>query len=136
MARIRNTSIKRNAILEKFRSTHCHPTAEWVYHELKVDYPNLSLGTVYRNISLFRHEGLLISIGTVAGQEHFDAVTTPHPHFICTSCGSIIDVDIKVDEPSLYQQVSCKYGFTVQAHEFTFTGLCKHCLEAAEAFDN
>ena len=130
MAKLRNNSVKRDAILEKFRSTDTHPSAEWVYHELKHDFPDLSLGTVYRNISLFRQEGQLVSCGTVSGQERFDATTEPHAHFICTDCGAVIDVDIEIDDGSLYQHVSDKYGFAAQFHNLTFKGLCKHCLEA------
>ena len=63
----RKYSRKREAILETIRSTKCHPTAQWVYEQLKPRIPDLSLGTVYRNISLFRQEGKLVSVGVVNG---------------------------------------------------------------------
>ena len=69
---------KREAILNCLRSTNTHPTAEWVYAQLKTEYPDISLGTVYRNLALFKEQGLVISVGTVGGVERFDADTEPH----------------------------------------------------------
>ena len=53
-------SKKREAILEAMRSTLEHPSAEWIYAKLKPEFPDLSLGTVYRNLAFFRAVGLLI----------------------------------------------------------------------------
>ena len=59
----RKHSKKRDAIYECVRSTKTHPSAEWVYSRLKPEIPDLSLGTVYRNLNLFQQEGRLISVG-------------------------------------------------------------------------
>lgn len=134
MAKTRNNSKKREAILEKLRSTDSHPSAEWIYHELKSEYPNLSLGTVYRNISLFREQGQIISVGTIRGQERFDACTEPHAHFICSQCGVVLDVDAEIDENSLYRQITENYGFAVEFHDLAFRGLCKNCLKVGDDF--
>lgn len=85
MATIRKRSRKRDAILACVRATTCHPSAEWVYQRLKPTIPDLSLGTVYRNLSMFKDEGLVISVGTVGGLERFDGNTKPHTHFVCTA---------------------------------------------------
>ena len=86
MATIRKRSRKRDAILACVRATTCHPSAEWVYQRLKPTIPDLSLGTVYRNLSMFKDEGLVISVGTVGGLERFDGNTKPHTHFVCARC--------------------------------------------------
>jgi Fur family peroxide stress response transcriptional regulator len=88
----RKHSAKRDAILAVIQSTVSHPSAQWVYTKLKGIIPNLSLGTVYRNISLFREEGTVISVGVVNGEERFDGQTAPHPHFVCSFCGKIVDL--------------------------------------------
>ena len=62
---------KRDAILTYLQGTLSHPSAEMVYAELKQQIPDLSLGTVYRNLNLFKDQGLAISIGTVKGVERF-----------------------------------------------------------------
>ena len=87
MNKRQNYSRKREAILDTLRSTKTHPTAEWVYLQLKSQYPDLSLGTVYRNLSQFKEDGTIVSLGVVNGQEHFDGDISPHSHFICSHCG-------------------------------------------------
>ena len=121
----RKYSRKREAILEALRSTKSHPSAEWIYARLKPVYPDLSLGTVYRNLSLFRSEGLVISVATVKGQERFDARTSPHPHFICDCCGRVDDLDI-VPELRL-DGLECFPGGEVEYCEIVFHGKCHEC---------
>ena len=71
-------SPKREAILECLRSTTCHPSAEWVYAQLKPRIPDLSLATVYRNLARFRAEGTVQVIGCVDGEERYDGNTALH----------------------------------------------------------
>ena len=121
----RKHSKKRDAIYECVRSTKTHPSAEWVYSRLKPEIPDLSLGTVYRNLNLFQQEGRLISVGVVTGLERFDACTTPHAHFICTHCGAVIDVDGTDPPEHLISQVHCG---AVRECVLTFTGICNSCI--------
>ena len=124
----RNFSRKREAILGKIRSTLSHPTAEWVYRELKEEYPDLSLATVYRNIGLFKEEGHVVSVGTVAGQERFDGNTEPHGHFICSACRAVIDIDIPAEHPEICALLEKTRGFRVERAELTAYGDCDACL--------
>lgn len=118
-------SKKRDAILECVRSTRSHPTAEWVYAQLKPTIPALSLGTVYRNLSAFKREGVIASVGVVDGMEHFDFNTLPHTHFVCTHCGAVIDVPEVEPPEALAQRVACG---SVSACSLTFTGVCNQCV--------
>lgn len=70
-------SKKREAILAAIQGTSCHPSAEWIYQQLKPSHPDLSLGTVYRNLIFFQERGDIRSVGVIQGQERFDAVDTP-----------------------------------------------------------
>lgn len=126
MERAARYSKKREAILEAVRSTHIHPTAEWVYQNLKPVHPELSLGTVYRNLNLFREQGLIRCVGVVNGQERFDADVHPHSHFICDRCGAILDLELG-QAPELDRAVGEEYGLTVDRHELVFHGACKSC---------
>lgn len=129
MADTRRTSKKRDAILAAIRSTNCHPSAEWVYQTLKPVHPDLSLGTVYRNLVHFREAGLIQSIGVVQRQERFDGVTTPHSHFICDCCGTVLDLpDIGPTEEQT-RSVSMQYGLEVSRHELTLHGRCRNCMQ-------
>jgi len=120
-------SKKREAILEAMRGTLEHPSAEWIYAKLKPEFPDLSLGTVYRNLAFFRDGGDIMSVGTVCGVERFDADTHPHTHFVCTCCGSVIDVE---DDPGeSFSRVENRTGGRVAARQLTYFGQCAECLE-------
>ena len=121
---------KRNAILSFLRQTKDHPSAEMVFNHLKQEIPDLSLGTVYRNLSMFKAQGEIISLGTVNGVERFDGNVEPHVHFICNGCDAVTDLpQIQVPE-ELNRQVNEATGGQVETCNLTFTGLCKECKKA------
>ena len=129
MAQVKKHSKKRDAILECVRTTTSHPSAEWVYTQLKPQIPDLSLATVYRNLALFLDEGLITSVGVVGGLERFDGNTDPHVHFICSGCSQIIDLpELKVPT-ELREQVASETGAKVASVALSFNGLCKSCKE-------
>ena len=111
MATIRKRSRKRDAILACVRATTCHPSAEWVYQRLKPTIPDLSLGTVYRNLSMFKDEGLVISVGTVGGLERFD----------------LMDINL---EDEFLQNVHSTAGSVITDYRLSFYGLCPDCMQA------
>lgn len=120
---------KRDAILSCLRQTTEHPSADWVYAKLKPEIPDLALGTVYRNLTLFKDQGLITSLGTVGGVERFDGNTTPHVHFICTSCHRVMDLaQIQVPE-ELNASASRATGGQVESCQLTFRGRCAGCKE-------
>lgn len=120
---------KRNAILTYLRSVTNHPSAETVFTELKQEIPDLSMGTVYRNLNLFKQQGLAVIVATVKGVERFDGNTDPHVHFICTECDAVIDLmDMEVPE-SLKKIAQNCCGGNVTDCQLTFTGQCKTCNE-------
>ena len=119
---------KRNAILNCLRQTTAHPTADWVFAQLKPEIPDLSLGTVYRNLALFKEQGLISSLGTVNGVERFDGNTMPHVHYICSKCGSVLDLTHVQIPEELNQAAAADAGATVTGCQLTFTGICGHCM--------
>lgn len=118
---------KRNAILEYLRGTKAHPSAETVYADLKQQIPDLSMGTVYRNLNLFRQQGTASVIATVRGVERFDANTDPHVHFICTGCDKVIDLMQMDIPPELTDRAAQESGGQVETCSLSFTGLCSQC---------
>ena len=127
MAMVRR-SVKREAMLALLRSTHSHPGAEWVYDRLRPDFPDLSLGTVYRNLRQLEGEGLIVSVGVVGGVERFDANTAPHAHFVCTRCGAVTDLELP-GGPELRREAEAASGGRISGCEVRFTGLCRGCLD-------
>lgn len=122
----RNFSSKRNAIYEAVCSTDTHPSARWVYETLKPDIPDLSIGTVYRNIALFKNEGKVQVICNVNGEERIDGNTKPHPHFVCNNCGGVFDVG----HSSIYSDHTKELsdiGFVVENKYIIYHGKCAEC---------
>lgn len=121
---------KRNAILEVLRSTDAHPSAEMVHEMLRKEHPDISLATVYRNLALFKSQGIIQSVATVRGTERFDANTDPHVHFICTGCDAVIDLhQIEVPE-ELRGSVEKTSGCHVENCQLSFSGLCGSCQQS------
>lgn len=127
METARRHSKKRDAILNALRMTNDHPSAEMLFARLKPDYPDLSLGTVYRNLSVFVSDGDAVSLGTVAGQERYDAVTTPHAHFICRCCGRVLDVH-SPELGLMDSAVERETGGHISSCTLSFFGECADCL--------
>jgi len=118
---------KRDAILSYLRQTTAHPSAETIYTDLKQQIPDLAMGTVYRNLTLFKENGTVTSVATVRGVERFDANTEPHVHLICSGCDAVVDLmDLQVPQ-ALCEQAADQSGGAVESCQLSFTGLCRNC---------
>ncbi len=122
-------SSRREAIIGVMRQTNCHPDAEWVYNKVRLNMPNISLGTVYRNLKELSAAGKLSTLETEFGSLHFDYDTSPHAHFVCSECGSISDLyDCAIDTDKLRD---C--GYAVKSVKTVVYGICPHCVENSRA---
>ena len=119
-------SRQRERILELLKETDTHPTANWLYARLRRSFPDLSMGTVYRNLAVLAEQGLVSRIGFGSTFDRFDANTQHHYHFICDICGAIRDLDLPVDE-SLNQRVRAASGLEARRHDIQFRGTCETC---------
>ena len=127
MPQTRKYSRKREAILACLRRTDTHPTAEWIYQQLKGEIPDLSLGTVYRNLAQCKASGEVLSVGYFGGFERFDGNTRPHVHFYCTGCGRVLDLP-QIDVPlELKAQAARALEAEVDQCSLTFAGRCCAC---------
>ena len=127
MENTRKSSKKRQAILGALLDTVEHPSAEMLYSRLKADYPELSLGTVYRNLAVLAEEGLVINVGNVDGQERYDARTAPHPHFVCRDCHRVLDLALPDMVSGLYGTIDREYGCRCESYSLSVSGLCPLC---------
>ena len=123
-------SRQRESIKHYLMTTKEHPTADTVYMHVKKEFPNISLGTVYRNIARFKEDGLIISVGVVEGQERLDGTTAPHAHFICSKCGCVLDVEDVEQDAQLDFDVSKRIRCQIDSHDLVFHGICEECLNA------
>ena len=119
---------KRDAILDYLRQSKAHPSAETIYTQLKPQIPDLAMGTVYRNLNLFKQQGLVSSVATVSGVERFDGNTEPHVHFICNGCDAVIDLHQMQVPDALPSTAAQCCGGQVETCQLSFTGICRQCL--------
>lgn len=122
----RRYSKQRECILNALRSTKSHPTANAIYDMVRAEIPNISLGTVYRNLSELSMDGTIIKIAAGDGGEHYDGCNLPHYHMFCKRCGSVSDIDIEYHSV-LDSSAAHASGAEVDCHSIVFTGTCKEC---------
>lgn len=119
-------SRQREAIKNFLAVRYDHPTAETVYLGIKEEFPNISLGTVYRNLALLAEIGDIQKITTGVGPDRFDGRPEPHYHFLCTCCGGVSDLQVEGLE---HINVLASQGFDgeIAGHVAYFYGKCPKC---------
>ena len=120
---------QKEAIMEVLRGTTSHPTADWVYSEVRKDIPNISLGTVYRNLRLLCQSGEIAELDLCGNLSRFDARQDDHYHFRCEKCGQVFDVDEPVDK-KIDGRIARKTGFVIIYHKLEFRGVCLECQDS------
>lgn len=121
---MKNYSRQREAILRVLRSTDTHPTAQWVYEQVRSELPRISLATVYRNLTQLRDEGTVLGITVGDGFEHFDGDASPHVHLHCRSCSGIFDAFLAEDSP---RRAAIEAGFSPDSEVYVIYGICCSC---------
>ncbi|MBN2103106.1 transcriptional repressor [bacterium] len=129
--KITKYSRQRDIILRILRSTKCHPTADWIYEKVKKEIPNISLGTVYRNLNFLADKGKIrrFSFGGTTAQ--FDGDLRDHYHIRCDWCKRIEDV------PHISTRISCQEiesltGYRIHSLNLFFSGICPECQRKGE----
>lgn len=125
----RRYSRQRELIYNCLRGTKKHPTADMVYQWLLPENPNLSRGTVYRNLKLLAEDGKIKQMHFPV--ERYDAQTQQHPHFYCVNCGSVSDLEL-VSDAKLDQKAEKASGGIVHWHDLVFYGTCQICLQSKD----
>lgn len=108
--------------------TKTHPTAAWLHERLTEEFPSLSLGTVYRNLSFLAGRGLVRVIESGTGVDRFDGDVSAHYHLVCTTCGSVADSGIPPVE-SLEDRAASMSGWRISSHRLVFFGICPACRD-------
>lgn len=125
MKATRNT-IQRDMVLTAVKQLHHHPTAEEIYHAVASQYPNISKGTVYRNLNLLADTGEIQKVSLPDTADRFDFNTAAHYHFKCSRCGRVYDVDMPYQNDML-SKIRNTNGFLIQRHDIVFQGICPEC---------
>ena len=117
---------QKEAILNILRNTRSHPTADQVYEAVRREIPNISKGTVYRNLKVLQETGAVTELSLGGDLSRFEYTLGNHYHFRCGQCGRVTDVDEPVDV-ELNRKVAEKTGFQIASHQLEFRGLCRDC---------
>lgn len=127
MKKSRNTR-QRAVILEILRKNPVHPTAEDIYREARRALPNISLGTVYRNLNFLRDQGLVREVRSNSDtSSRFEAEIPPHAHFHCTECRTVVDLPLPDSLQNVSWEGSSNVG-TVKTLDLHVIGACSSCV--------
>ena len=116
-------SIKEN-LIHFFNDT---ATTE-IYTDIRKIYPNISLGTVYRNLALLSDLGEIRKLTVDGGADRFDGNISPHNHFTCRRCGAVLDLDME-DISRIKQSAEQRFHGVIESYSVNFYGLCENCTE-------
>ncbi|MCF8111584.1 MAG: transcriptional repressor [Desulfobacteraceae bacterium] len=121
---------QRKLILECLRMTTSHPTAVEVYDQVRNKMPNISLGTVYRNLDYLCSHGLARKIDTCGERKRFDATVEDHVHIICTVCGKVRDAETGPGispQTLMHPENTAASGFKITGVRIDILGICPEC---------
>lgn len=124
-------SRQREAIKDFLMTRTDHPTAEAVYLSVRESNPKISLGTVYRNLSLLTSLGEIQKICCGDGVERYDANVAPHYHYHCTACGCVMDVPMD-QVPTSKVLIGADFPEEVDGYTVLFHGTCRECRKKME----
>lgn len=113
-------SAQRIAVASFLDGNHSHPTVDDIYTALQPLYPTLSRTTVYNTLRLFAEHNHVAALNIDSEAAHYDPMTTPHAHFVCTECNSITDLpEISLPSPP--------EGYQISETRLSFRGICPRC---------
>ena len=109
-----------------------HPSASELYNQIKIQFPTMSLATVYKTLDLLKELGEVLEIG-LRDDSHYDGNKPyPHPHLICMKCQKIMDGELELAVKNIVQEVEQNFGFQILKHQLDFYGLCPDCQKQKE----
>jgi Fur family peroxide stress response transcriptional regulator len=104
-----------------------HPSASQLYDQIKIQFPTMSLATVYKTLDLLKELGEVLEID-LRDDSHYDGNKPyPHPHLICTNCQKIVDGELNTAVVNIVKEVEQSFGFKILKHQLAFYGLCPDC---------
>ena len=119
-------TLQRDLILEAVKELHCHATADDVYDLIVTKHPNISRGTVYRNLNLLSDIGEIRKVEIPSGADRFDHECHPHYHARCIECNRVFNVDMEFIS-DLQKNIKDTQGFEFTGHDLIFKGICLEC---------
>ena len=123
-------SKQREQILNIVNNSFEHPTAYMVYEQVKKEIPNISLGTVYRNLNSLCENKLIRKLYISTGNDRFDKLDS-HFHLQCVNCHTVIDLNDDLLN-KFDKTIKDNFDFEVLSNDLVFSGICHDCKEGKE----
>ena len=117
------SSKQRDEVLKVLKCSCDHPTADMIHERVKEKIPNISLGTVYRNLGQLHDEGLITIVESSDKKVHYEGNLEDHIHFLCKKCEIITDIFCKNEVPKVFDNL----GHQVESQKTVYYGICKDC---------
>lgn len=131
----------REAIIDILSNSAEHMSAEDIFMALREANPGIGLTTVYRTLELLEQTGIVSKFDFGHGRAKYELTEEygkkkHHHHLVCRNCGTIIDYSDFLEDELAYiskteKGLQKKYGFTIENHLISFTGLCANCRSKA-----
>lgn len=119
---------QKKVILDILYNTDQHPTADWIYQEARKSIPDISLGTVYRNLRILKEEGKIMELNYGSSFSRYDGNAENHYHFVCNNCSRVFDVNSGTLR-NIEKEFEKKIEGTVIGHRLEFYGYCSECQQ-------
>ena len=123
---MKNHSRQREAILDILKKSYSHPTADEIYNDVKIELPNISLGTVYRNLDELVKSGIIKKIPTTS-KDRFDYMKSNHCHAICSECGHVHDIEINFNSDEIMNEIFAQSKIASNPKDIIIMGICNGC---------
>lgn len=122
-------SRQRESIKEMLMSRKDHPNADMIYTDVRKIFPNISLGTVYRNLALLSEIGEIKKLTVGDGVDRYDGNTAPHNHFVCRCCQAVTDLEME-DTGKIKEIAEKNFDGLIEDYSIYFYGICDSCKKA------
>jgi Fur family ferric uptake transcriptional regulator len=130
---VRITS-QRRAVLEIIQEVPRHLDAAELLRLAREREPEIDRATVYRTISLLKHQGLIdeLDLMHIEGEKHYYEVKTSkdHCHLACLRCGAIFEYTSPTFD-DLRKEIAKQSSFQIAVLRLEVGGVCKKCSAAA-----
>ena len=123
-----NNTKQRTLIYETVQGSSSHPTADDVFRAVRTKMPNISLGTVYRNLNVLTELGKIRKISIPGQPDHFDRQGDWHDHMVCVHCGRMLDITLQA-MPTLPEQLALQSGLTITGYSLVAQCVCPECAK-------
>lgn len=125
--KVKNT-YQRQVIIEELSKVKTHPTADEVYEMVRKRLPNISLGTVYRNLEMMANRDIILKLDIAGRKRRFDYNTAKHYHLRCDVCGAVSDLELKQLQDIEAQLDSLIGSGGITNFNIEFKGKCEQCI--------